>query len=227
MDTLNFVAYRGTGKDTLAKTLIDRDMPELKRLGWKVYGPALQPPPKFDLYPPVRVALADTLKEELCDDLNIPRSFVHSGEFEQYKDLPRTECPPFLEEALRKAGYPRCREAMIAMAKQRKEKYGSKYYVNLVQDKVERAHQNGQTILLTDIRDHPDVRPGTSLRLFRSDIPIPPADDMSERRMDIYLADYVLCKSDPDLMAIQVLQPQYGQYVYRAELVDVVSYVQS
>lgn len=225
MELANLIAYRGTGKDTLANALIQRNMVAVRQLGWKVFAPPFKNPLKFDIYPPVRVALADDLKEELCDEMNLSREFYYSGEMDKLKDRALDECPHFVQEALNKAGYPRLREAMIDMAKRRKSEFGVNYYVDLVRHKIEQANQDGQTVLLTDPRSVPDLRSGLTVRLFRGDVDIPPPTEMSERALDSYPADMVLCKSTADMVKLKMLQPQYETFVKRCHLADIVNYV--
>lgn len=73
-------------------------------------------------------------------------------------------------------------------------------------------------MFLTDRRYPYESEKGSiTIRLFRSDVPIPDEKEDSERSMDTYKCDWVLCKTEEDFNILKEFQPQYKDFVPHGE----------
>lgn len=52
-----------------------------------------------------------------------------------------------------------------------------------------------------------------TVRLFRSEVPVPPADEYTEHALDTLSTTLLLVKSEPEFAKACALWPQYGNYV--------------
>lgn len=93
-------------------------------------------------------------------------------------------------------------------------------------DSVNILIQNGYTVVVTDNRYPYEIEnkhPCITIRMFRLDVAIPPAQENSEHSMDTFKCDFVLCKSNEDFEILKKTMPQYNEYVYLAEFSQLVS----
>ena len=216
---IQLIAYRGTGKDTLYNNITD---PE--HLGWKVYGPPQSKTLKIATA--YRVAYADKLKFIVCDLLKLDKvenpSSVHplikptqvmtskewvtGGHLDLLKDVSPEEIN--LSTLENKS----VRRWLIDHGTYLKSIHGLNYFRDLIADEVSQIYD---TVIITDTRYLYEMFPDTiSVRLFRSDVPIPDISEHSERSLDTYQCSYVFCKSDGDFRILAESQPQYKEYVY-------------
>jgi hypothetical protein len=186
-------AFKGTGKDELYKGFSGKR--PLSELGWKVYSrdhDAFIVPIK-----PKRLALADELKLQVCERLQIPSALVETGLFDSLKEKAFVEGKSL-------------RQHCIDLALEQKEKHGKMYFVDLIRDKISNAVED---VVLTDNRYPYEVVEGVlTIRLFRKEVPIPPKTDQSERSMDDYSPDYLFVKDEEDLRIIREMCPQFIDY---------------
>lgn len=215
-------AYRRTGKDYLFTNL-----PNVRTLGWVVYGPCgsnLKLPTKA-----VRMAFADKLKVMVCEHLGLDKienpSKIHpilnvnhsmtssewltSGSIDLLKDIPCNEVNlPYLNVKT-------LRHWLIEYGWEKKQNGNLRYFVDLIEKEVQDEIKRGNSVFITDTRyPYEVIDQSVTIRLFRSDVPIPPADDHSERSMDNYRCDYVLCLNNDEFEILKMAQPQYSEYVY-------------
>lgn len=213
----HLIAYRKTGKDYLVENLTHPE--KLENLGWKVYGlPGTQLQiPKGNVK---RMAFADKLKEHVCQTLDLPLSFLTSGEFELYKDTSKEECPPFLREILT---HPSLREACIDWSNILREKYGKTYFVDLIRKDLIQAQAQNEVVFITDTRYPYEIFPNAiSIRLFRKEVTIPPENILSEHSLDSFKSNFVLCKTDFDFLFLKEIQPQYKDFVCQDEFASII-----
>lgn len=198
--------YRRTGKDQLYDILARQSMPE--RFKWRVYKHPSCINETFDLSRThVRIAFADVLKREASEQYKIPavvsdaekdiKQFNHyqTGEMVSARDI-------YIEwGSIRRAQDPN---------------YWCKVALNPIRDLQD------ITAVITDWRFRNEARYTlntfkrvTTVRVYRSDVPEPPADIESEHDLDAYKTDFLLIRDDkPDEFAKAVEHfPQYREHV--------------
>lgn len=185
-------AYRQTGKDTLYKMLIG-DV----EFNWLVYAKSSDLPGLPFSSKLKRVAFADKLKEEVMEGLSDTYTLSY---LEGHKDEPIDFGKPsfrqlLIEHALvrraEKANY--WSEAALKGARGDVFVTDFRFYDELVE-----AKKHGRVIMI---------------RLFRSAVEIPPANQASEHDLDSLATDYLLVQSADEFELAVKLWPQYKDYV--------------
>lgn len=175
------IGYRRTGKDTLADTLISGG--DVRAL----YPSYLTTLP--NLHNPMKIALADKLKEDVRDILGYPIT-------EDNKDEKLTHHPYGFSLNDNSTN----RDVLIQHGMNMR-KIDENYWINIVVEKM-KQHPN-RDVIITDCRFKNEVEFFKSLhdidvitvRLFRESVTIPPQDLPSEHDLDRYHADHLLCDS--------------------------------
>lgn len=179
------IGYRRTGKDTLADTLIRGDSII------SLYPSYLTTLPK--LHNPMKIALADQLKEDVKNMLGYPIT-------EENKDKKITGQHP---KGFDLDDNSTNRDVLIQHGMNMR-KVDPDYWIKIVVKKIEQNRDND--IIITDCRFWNEVEYFKSLgeklgadvitvRLFRESVTIPPLDLPSEHDLDDYHADHLLCDS--------------------------------
>ena len=215
---VHLTAYKGTGKDTLFSNLH-----QLDELGWRLYASSDIHTTKISK--PIRLAFADKLKMMVVEKLGLnlveDLSTIHPS-------LPRIG-PLSSEKWIEEGWLDKLknieiqgitgRQWLIDYGTELKVKYGKKYFVKLIQKDVMKKLNESHTVFITDTRFPYEIFcNSTTIRLFRSDIPIPDENDISERSMDKYKCSHVLCKDNYSFDILKRLQPQYQNYSYYGKL---------
>lgn len=173
------IGYRRTGKDTLADALINnRDIKEL-------YPKYLTTLPK--LHKPMKIALADQLKEDVKNILGYPIT-------EENKDKKLEVFPHGFNLSDESTN----RDILIQHGMNMR-KLDPDYWIKIVVNKIDQYPE--RDIIITDCRFRNEVQYFKALkdsevltvRLFRDSVPIPPLDLPSEHDLDEYHADHLLC----------------------------------
>lgn len=193
--------YRRTGKDTLYQQLNKQgEIP----FNWRVYAA-----PEADHASQLawlhqkgpRAAFADELKRQVQDRLK------HAGVIFDYEAEKDTRV---FEFEGRKTTY---RQECIDHGRRRREE-DKDYWARIV------LRQGGIDTIITDfrfpneyafIKEH--VGDVLTIRVFRGEVPIPPAEELSEHSLDPFTADLLLVVSDRDLEEACKLFPQYRTYI--------------
>jgi len=190
-------AYRQTGKDTLYRMLIGQSS---IKFNWLIYAKLPDAPSLTFSSNLQRIAFADKLKEEVMDNLNTPIVTYNQEWLESHKDEPIGHGKPSFRQLLKE-------HALVRRAE--KANYWS-----------EIALQDSKgDILVTDFRFYDELDEAkkhgkvTTLRLFRSIVEIPLADEASEHDLDSLATDYLLVQSDDEFKLAVKLWPQYKDYV--------------
>lgn len=199
--------YRRTGKDTFFIKISSSPGNKLETLfKWRVF--ALNPSHiKFDEFNSVRTAFADSLKEEASEEYNIPlvvpdvdkdiKQFVH------YKSEATVSARDIYLEwgAIRRTQDPDywCKAAFKKVSLNEK--------INCVV--TDWRYRNEATHVLNNYQNV------TTVRLWRSDVPEPPAHIDSEHDLDNYRTDILLLRDDMEgeLQKAKEKFPQYVNYV--------------
>lgn len=184
--------YKRTGKDTLVK-MFNQEQP----FNWLVYSNGGD---KFDPQPANRIGFADKLREEVDNILGINTENLDYDEF---------------KETIVKDGKT-YRDFLIEHAAVRRNE-NIDYWVSIAFDWKSLTNDN---ICITDWRypneleylkqfDNLTVR---TIRLYRSEVPIPPPEVISEHQLDDLLTDYLLVTSEDEFEKACSVFPQYKSY---------------
>lgn len=172
------IGYRRTGKDTIADTLINGgDVREL-------YPKYLTTLPKLNR--PIKIALADKLKEDVRDMLGYPIT-------EENKDKKLEVFPSGFNLTDDSTN----RDVLIQHGMNMR-KIDENYWINIVLDKINKYDGD---VIVTDCRFKNEVdifkalkdMDVVTVRLFRNSVTIPPYNLPSEHELDKYHADHLLC----------------------------------
>lgn len=193
--------YRKTGKDSLYQELIGN-----RKYTWYVYcNQNLHKNYNFSLFnETIRIGFADKLKEEASLKYNIP---LHISDEDKDKKIyvhPKTKQ---LVSA---------RDIYIEWGKKRRNE-DINYWVKKVEEQFVPEYNN----IITDWRfineyeylneRYPFI---TTIRLFRSDVPIPNYDIESEHNLDTFETDYLFLATPNDFDIALELFPQYSNFKY-------------
>lgn len=206
MKHILLTAYRRTGKDYFASILQGKQVPHFK---WIAYRPPNAQCEKLQIQPYKQMSYAKALKIETSNIFGIPE-FVSDAD----KDVPQYVHPVTKAQVS-------ARDLYIEIgAKRRAESLD--YWVKFVCDDYDQSPPETVAVI-TDWRFPNELAftkkrytaPGdvVTVRLFRSDVPIPPADVDSEHALDGEATDILLVPSHDDFLAATKLFPQYSEYV--------------
>lgn len=204
MQGILLIGYRRTGKDTLCKQLSDPEYtPKITDI-WRIY----RAPNSTQQFPIpsrsiCRVALADALKKDVLTSLNMV-----NANLEDLKDQ------PLLPDGST------FRDLCIAHGA-RKRAEDIDYWCRTALANYTALNRSSDTALcITDIRfpneiqffSHNFFTSIVTIRVYRSAVPIPPVNEPSERSLDKYLTDFILCASG-DEEKMKATFPQYKDYI--------------
>ena len=188
------VGYKRTGKDTLAQALMNGS--DSSNTVTSLYPLALFKLP--ECVNGKRIALADAVKDEVFD--------LHDNLDLLDPDLKDTKCLAL--------GNRTPRELWIehAMLKRQSD---PNYWLNVALEKINDDHEHD--IIVTDCRFPNELEAFKRLenfevitiRIFRSSVPLPNDDDISEHSMDNVRTDYLLTDNHSSLDQAIKLFPQY------------------
>ena len=188
--------YKRTGKDTLIKMLNGQEA-----FNWIVY---VHPnsPNRFIIEPNDRISFADKLRQEVNDILNIPDPI----DYDAYKETIIRDGKTYRDFLIEHA------------AKRRNEDVN--YWLNKATD-WDNINSNSK-ISITDWRYPNELEflnklkhlTVTTIRLYRSEVPIPPANVSSEHQLDDILTDFLFVSPNKgEFEKACLLFPQYKDYV--------------
>jgi len=221
-DILLICGYRGTGKDTLYKQLGS------KEFNWVIYAPNKDI--KFNNKDYQRMASASYLKYEIWQ-LLVTDQFKDYTRFEQiidiYKDQPLVEFKGVYnpQSITTEDETKTLRRLLIdyAMAKRQEDPI---YWIKNGMHNLISKYGPNTDIAVTDWRFNNEYQyckdnlsnshQITTVRVFRKDVPIPDANEISEHELDHYPTDFLLVSitnPESDFAAAVKLWPQYRDYV--------------
>lgn len=200
--------YRRTGKDSLAQ-ILNNDYPGGDaRFHWRVYR---RPDSKASLPGSVHYqgcAFAYILKQESAAEYNIPLVVADSE-----KDVPQFT-------HYRTGETVSARDIYIEWGAIRREQdpnYWCKKVCETFTDSEKVCYIVTDWRFRNEIEYVKSVTGGvTSLRIYRSEVPVPPLNIPSEHDLDGYATDLVLLRDDDHAAEFEralTLFPQYGEYV--------------
>jgi len=201
--------YKRTGKDTLVKMFNGTE--DFK---WIVYKHPTNTN-HFHIEPTERVGFADKLRTEVDVMLKLD---TQSVDYDTYKEVVVKDGKTY-------------RDFLIDHAAVRRAE-NIDYWVSRAKNWDELYSDN--KIMITDWRypneltylkqfDNLNV---VTIRLFRSDVPIPPDDMISEHQLDKISTDYLLVNSDLEFENACKIFPQYKDYV-KVDVCNSKCYVQT
>ena len=187
------IAYTKTGKDTLVKTLNSR---KNNFESWLVYSQSEDWPDKRDW---IRLALADALKREVCmkhkisyeEDKKDIKNIILDGKIISFRDL----CIKVGKETGDKQKWSK----MILEQIDPNKNYiitdlRFKHEIDCLHDYWEKNHIEYKTV-----------------RLFNSNVQIPPSNIISEHELDEFKTDFLLVKKEEDIQKFS----QYHDFVQK------------
>lgn len=197
MKAIFLCAYRRTGKDTFCNYLQSGD--NVLSCQWNVFtkGNNAFPRPSPDIQ---RVAFADILKREVITVLD--RRGISIDNIEENKDKPILPSGRTF------------RDLCIAHATSKRKENPDYWCQQALLGNI------GKYICVTDWRfpnEYEYFRTSgvfdeiTTIRLFRSDVPIPPKVELSEHSLDNIQTDFLLCPPGDEEKALNIF-PQYKNY---------------
>lgn len=179
--------YRRTGKDTLLEMFNNQ-----RPFQWLVYGNKK----KFEINTVERISFADNLRKEV--------DYI-------YQIQPHGDYSQFKETVV--YGDKTYRDLLIRHAEYRREQ-DVNYWVKNATDWKKIQTKN---IMITDWRYLNELNwvnkynPET-IRLFRSDVPIPEHDVSSEHQLDSLVTDFLLVPNKEDFSKACKIFPQYSSF---------------
>jgi hypothetical protein len=221
--------YTRTGKDTLFKSVAERccccgsppdaavdsceccgSPPETNV--WKIYSATTDSkPPTWLIDDSVacrRVAFADALKHVAIKDFKLPGTFI---DYEHVKD---TMILPGTSTTLR--------QHYINVGASKRALNPDYWCEAALGHLLYRENSADELLFVTDFRftnelEYTKKHAGSvqTARLFRSDVPVPPAGVESEHQLDGLLTDFLLVPSKEDFDAAVKLFPQYKEFTAR------------
>jgi len=206
MKHILLTAYRRTGKDYFAAILQGKQVPHFK---WLAYRPPNVQGVKLKIQPYKQMSYAKALKIETSNIFEIPE-FVSDAE----KDVPQ-----YIHKDT--GALVSARDLYIEIGAKRRAQ-SLDYWVKFVCDDYDQSPPETVAVI-TDWRFPNELlytrqrytapEDVVTVRLFRSDVPIPPADVDSEHSLDAEATDILLVPSHEDFVVAKTLFPQYSDYV--------------
>lgn len=198
--------YRRTGKDTLYNILSLGD--SNNSFPWKIYGKEKGGNTFIiDRSRIIRFGFADALKEEVFNIYGIPKNI------------------PDLEKDVKR--YRHYLTGEIISARDAYIEYGAnkrKEDIDYWCKKITNIPKGICSCIVTDWRFINEVEYVSSnfhtitIRLYRSEVEIPPKDVVSEHSLDNYLTDYLFVRDEEELKKATEVFPQYASYVYLCDV---------
>ena len=187
--------YKRTGKDTLVKMYNSE-----KEFNWDVYKNSNNNK-KFTIKPVIRIGLADNIRKEVNKMLDISKVI----DYDTFKETVVKDGKTYRDILIEHGAYRRGQDI--------------DYWIESALDP---ENTKGKNVMVTDWRfsneldyvrnTNVDV---TTIRLFRSEVPIPQGDIISEHQLDGTLTDFLLIpKTDTNFEFDEAcrLFPQYKKY---------------
>lgn len=195
--------YRGTGKDYLFEQFNGN-----KEFNWKIYHNPKSPKPfPKDHQHCIKVALAYELKKSVMVKIvfGVHKLSVDLDWLDLHKDQKIFDGKSFRDFCIEEATAARKIDENIWCKLSPLSSYDP---------------MTGETYFLTDFRHWNEHRycveiadEITSIRVFNSEIPIPPKEINSEHNLDYFLTDFLLLRKEEDFIRAVELFPQYKNYV--------------
>lgn len=187
--------YRRTGKDTLVRMLNGEES-----FNWLVYKNS-DNKNKFQINRCKRIGFSDKLRQEVDDFLNISSNV---SDYDTFKETIIKDSKTYRDFLIEHAAYRRNQDI--------------NYWIKVATD-WNNVKEN-EIISITDWRYPNEVNYLKSLglnvitiRVFRSNVPIPSKDVTSEHQLDDILSDYLLVLSPEEFEKACKIFPQYSNYV--------------
>lgn len=179
--------YRRTGKDTLVK-MFDSVIP----FNWIVYGTGDK---NFQMVPVEQISLAQNLRDEVNEKYDIK---YDSNDYDEFKETLVHENKTYRDLLIEHAAYRRSQNI--------------DYWVSKV------SIESDQNFMISDWRYVNEMlylspHNPITIRLFRSEVPIPSYDIISEHQLDNIVTDFLLVTSESEFDKACELFPQYKSYV--------------
>ncbi len=177
--------YKRTGKDTLVKMFNNEE-----KFDWVVYSAGNH----LDVVPVVRVGFADKLRQEVNQVLNIREDM----DYDTFKEIVVSDGKTYRDILIEYAAYRRDQDI--------------DYWVKQV------SLTPGQNYMVTDWRYKNEVeflqKRGfvTTIRVYRSEVPVPGKDVISEHSLDNECTDFLLISPSEKFEEVCKLFPQYTGY---------------
>ena len=219
--TLFICGYKGTGKDTLCKQL-NHD-PDTEKFNWVILRRPDSDAKLFNFEHCSRVALADALKEDCGIQYGVGANWDDRKNVSLIGLITDTGMP-LPDELINKirimVGETTVRALWIYHGNTMRT-YNENHWVD---EAIDTAHKiDSNRVAVTDFRFENEAQhwskycgPVTTCRVFRKDVPIPPADYPSEHSLDKLETDLVLVPQENFLEESAALIsnfPFYEQYI--------------
>jgi len=198
---LMICGYKRTGKDTFARDLRAGNFAGHE---WTIYARRSTPASRLTEFAGAEsVAFADALRRGVYGSLDLPSDY----DYEVHKDQPIKQDPGVT-----------VRDCMIALGDMGRTIDGAHWVKRAL---LEKPSRKGGEIIFTDFRfpaEYYSVRDGAGIdvvvvRLFRSEIPVPPAGISSEHDLDAFETDFLLVRSEEEFSRAVKIFRQYANYV--------------
>jgi len=191
--------YRRTGKDTLVK-MFNKEL----EFNWLVYSDTSY---KLECENVIRVGFADKLREEVNQILNLSDNF----DYDTFKETIVQNGQTYRDILIQHGGLRRSQDIdywvkqIIPRIQNTKENimitdWRFRNELICLERNLEELNQNKYTVLKT-------------IRVFRSEVPIPPYEVDSEHNLDKTLTDFLLVTSEEEFTKACELFPQYINFV--------------
>lgn len=177
--------YKRTGKDTLVKMFNTRS--EFK---WLIYSNSLSN--NLVIRNVTRVAFADKLREEVNKSLNIIEEF----DYDTFKEIVVQDGKTYRDILIEHAAYRRNQDPDYWVKQ-----------INIVGESMITDWRYPNELLY--LSKHCKA---ITIRLFRSEVPIPPSDVISEHQLDNTVTDFLLVPNEEDFEKACKIFPQYQNY---------------
>lgn len=186
--------YRRTGKDTLCK-ILNGD----HTYSWLIYGKQNS---KYVSGKVERLAFADALKKEVEIEYGVPADLPDS----------QKEAPLYLVKLFE--DLVSARRIWIYQGALRRSQ-DIDYWCSIIHNSLRENHK----YIITDWRFPNEYEffakrglVDNTIRIFRSQVPIPPLEEASEHSLDSFLTDFLLVTSEEEFVTAKSQFPQYSSY---------------
>jgi len=182
--------YRRTGKDTLVK-MFNGELP----FNWIIYR---DPDSEkcLDVKPVRRIGFADKLRQEVNQLLNLTDNF----DYETFKETIVSDGKTYRDFLIDHGGFRRSQDV----------NYWVKQVLPMVTDEsmiTDWRFVNELLYLQTNLVTI------TTIRLFRSEVPIPPMNIDSEHNLDNTVTDFLLVTDEQEFVKACEIFPQYKNFI--------------
>lgn len=206
--------YKRTGKDTLVK-MLNGDEP----FNWIIYKSSSNFNEKhFVIEPSERIGFADKLRSEVDTILNMDTTSI---DYNVLKELIIKDGKTYRDFLIEHGALRRNEDINYWVS--RAINWDNFSQQNKISERSEKYNilEKSETISITDWRypnelDYISQYKNlniTTIRLYRSNIPVPPDDIISEHQLDNVSTDFLLVPNEEDFKKACKLFPQYNNYI--------------